>query len=227
MMNCKFLYPVFANSWLDEHCNNVWFYSDPHFGDSEMAALRGITDEEQVRRINSKVGRHDVLVILGDVGDLTLVPKLRGYKILVLGNHDKGASKYQKTYFFRTATGIATFESPADAWSLIHGDVIIDNLKTEDTGLFDEVYEGAVMINSKIILSHQPITNLPPFLFNIHGHDHSNWFTGSRHMNVCAEHINYTPVSLTEIIKGGLLADIESIHRLQIDATIAKKKGNH
>lgn len=195
-MKPELLYPAFAKSWINERTNNVWFYSDPHFADPEMPFIRKdyIGDEEQVQRINSKVGRHDTLVILGDVGDVEFVKKLRGYKILILGNHDAGASNYKRQ--------------------------VIDGV---DNHLFDEVYTGVVMITDKIILSHQPIQNLPPFMFNIHGHDHSNWFTGSRHLNLCAEHINYTPVSLTEIIKSGVLKDVESIHRLQIDATVAKK----
>ena len=47
----------------------VWIYSDPHFGDKELAA--GIKDrptaEEQVKMINAKVGRKDTLIILGDI----------------------------------------------------------------------------------------------------------------------------------------------------------------
>ena len=200
-MKPELLYPAIAKSWVGPRTNNVWFYSDPHFADPEMPYIRKnyIGDAEQIKRINSKVGRYDTLIILGDVGDAEFVKQLHGYKVLIMGNHDKGASNYKR-----------------------HFD-IVNGYPINDNHLFDEVYTGALMITDKLILSHQPIANLPPFMFNIHGHDHSNWFTGSRHMNVCAEHINYTPISLTEIIKSGVLKDIESIHRLQIDATVAKK----
>lgn len=181
------LYPIFEKSWIRPNTCNVWFYSDPHFSDPEMAQIRKdyISDEEQVRRINSKVGRYDTLVVLGDVGNTEMVKKLRGYKILIMGNHDKGRTNYE--------------------------------------GLFDEVYDGPLTISDRIILSHEPITGLQPYWFNIHGHDHSNWFTGSRHLNCCAEHIGYTPIALTQIVKDGLLAETESIHRITIDGAIERK----
>lgn len=185
----KHLYDSFARWYRG---GTIWFYSDPHFNDPEMEYIRKdyISDAEQVKRINSKVGRNDTLVILGDVGDIEWVRKLRGYKVLIMGNHDAGATKYKKV---------------------------------ENNGLFDEVYEGALMISPKIVLSHEPIPNLPEWLFNIHGHDHSNWFTGSRHLNICAEHIDYTPISIASIIKDGLLKDIEDIHRITIDSAIDRK----
>ena len=74
----------------------VWIYSDPHFADEEMQYLRQnyIGDEEQVKRINKVVGKKDTLIILGDIGDVSFVKQLKGYKVLITGNHDKGASYY-------------------------------------------------------------------------------------------------------------------------------------
>ena len=78
----------------------VWLYSDPHFGDKELAA--GVpgrpSDKEQVAMINSKVGRKDTLIILGDVGDIEYAKKLRGYKVLICGNHDAGISAYKEVF---------------------------------------------------------------------------------------------------------------------------------
>lgn len=87
------LYPPFRK-WSE--VGTIWIYSDPHFGDEEIKRLRKnyIGDEEQIARINSKVGKRDTLIILGDIGDESLCKKLRGYKVLVMGNHDKGATKY-------------------------------------------------------------------------------------------------------------------------------------
>ena len=75
----------------------IWLYSDPHFNEDED--LRGPfpnrpNAEEQVKMINSKVGRKDTLLLLGDIGDPEVAKKLRGYKVLICGNHDAGASNY-------------------------------------------------------------------------------------------------------------------------------------
>ena len=87
------LYNIFAH-WHAQ--GTVWLYSDPHFGDTELAA--GVagrpTDEEQIKLINSTVGKKDTLIILGDVGDVECAKKLKGYKVLIAGNHDAGLSNY-------------------------------------------------------------------------------------------------------------------------------------
>ena len=91
-----------------------------------------------------------------------------------------------------------------------------------DNKLFDEVYEGPLFISDRILLSHEPIEY--PFALNIHGHDHSNReLTTSPHLNVCAEHIGYTPVCLSTLIKNGALKDISNIHRNCIEVARAKK----
>lgn len=89
----KTLYYPFQK-WTEK--GTLWVYSDPHFSDPEMPVLREnfISDEEQISRINSKVGRYDTIIFLGDIGDVEMVRKIRGYKVLIMGNHDKGVSNY-------------------------------------------------------------------------------------------------------------------------------------
>ena len=165
----------------------IYFYSDPHFTDDEMKYLRKnyIGDGEQIKRINSKMGKCDTLIILGDIGNKEYLKKIRGYKVLIMGNHDTGASTYE--------------------------------------GYVDEIYEGPLIISEKIILSHEPISL--SFMFNIHGHTHSNKTPITKNQyDMCAEHINYTPVSLKSIIESGMLKNITSIHRMTIDDATARKK---
>ena len=181
----KGLYDSFAARWY--RGGSVWFYSDPHFADNEMQDLRHnyISDEEQVKRINSKLGKNDTIIFLGDIGDVSLIKKIKGYKVLVMGNHDAGSTNY------------------IDA--------------------FDEVYEGILTIGPKIVLSHEPV-NIP-YAFNIHGHVHSMEVKDDdMHLNVCAEHIDYTPVCLSKLIKQGLFTDVKNIHRDTIDKARNKKK---
>lgn len=94
--------------------------------------------------------------------------------------------------------------------------------RTNYEGVFDEVYEGPLMIAEKLILSHEPVD--VPWAFNIHGHDHTGRKTDKRHMNVCADVVGYTPVNMNQFMKSGVLAHIETLHRDTIDAATQKKK---
>jgi hypothetical protein len=47
-----------------------------------------------------------------------------------------------------------------------------------------------------------------------------------KHINLAANVCGYTPVSLGKIIESGMLADIESIHRMTINRAVEKKKMN-
>lgn len=179
----KWIYDSFKH-WY--HGGAIYLYSDPHFGDEEMKYIRKnyIDDDEQVARINSVVQKNDTLIILGDIGDPSYVKRIKGYKILVKGNHDVGNSKY-KDYF-------------------------------------NEIFEGPVFIAPKILLSHEPIDFF--FGINLHGHDHSLWIEpDDHHINLCAEHIDYKPVSLKSIVLSGALNKIDDIHRVAIERQKAIK----
>ena len=232
----KSLYSPFRK-WTEK--GTLWIYSDPHFSDPDMVELRKnyIGDDEQIARINSKVGKNDTIIFLGDIGNEEMIRKIRGYKVLIMGNHDKGASKYKRirarTTFNRDqytrdeVYDIASKKYPG--WKIDIDEYY--NLSTApfevwvvkaNNGLFDEVYEGPLFIAEKLILSHEPIEL--PYAFNIHGHDHSNWHTGGHHLNVCAEHIDYYPVNVNRLLKNGLMSKVDSIHRMTIDRATERKK---
>ena len=232
----KFLYPLFDH-WF--RGGNIWLYSDPHFSDDEMKYIRKdyIGDEEQVKRINSKVGKNDTIIILGDIGNTDWVKKIRGYKVLIMGNHDSGKSNYQriiKDYETFDSSEIGTEDiKTKEIWTKMHGRMEVLDMEYykkyfhqhhEDNHLFDEVYEGPLMINEKFMLSHEPLRLPDNCIFNIHGHDHSNWFQQPNHLNVCAEWINYTPVSLLEMFKKGAFKGVDDIHRITIDKATKKAK---
>jgi len=83
--------------------NNVFFIGDLHFGHNNIWKFRnklGLSSEEEHREFliqmwNSKVGKRDVVWILGDVAfNQRVLPdlkRLRGQKSLVHGNHDLNA----------------------------------------------------------------------------------------------------------------------------------------
>ena len=62
---------------------------------------------------------------------------------------------------------------------------------------FDEVHLITNVHN--FIVSHHPLWDVPDGYLNIHGHTHTTTIPGGKHINVCVEHTNYTPISLFEI----------------------------
>lgn len=188
-----------------------------------------ISDEEQIARINSKVGKHDTIIFLGDIGNEEMIRKVRGYKVLIMGNHDKGASKYERKrvyhgYYYKN---IFSKQQVFDSMNKRYPDCAIQLIDTydrwhatADNGLFDEVYEGPLFIAEKLVLSHEPIDL--PFAFNIHGHEHCyHW--REHHLNVCAERIDYYPLNMNKMLKSGLLSEVDSIHRMTIDRAVERK----
>lgn len=262
------LYPCFQH-WLKY--NNIWLISDTHFGDDEMANLRKdyIGDDEQIKRINSVVGKADLLICLGDCGNIDCFKKIKaGYKVLIMGNHDKGKTNYQRKIEdvkVFCSHGITKEEHQLiDLYTTNHllgkedkevdlkAKEIFDKYSTieqRDNHLFDEVYEGILTISSDIVLSHEPYNS--KYHFNIHGHSHSDSELINKlvqkydadmpmedyikncldviktekltRFNICAELTNYTPVSLREIIRSGVLKNIADIHRDCIDTATARK----
>jgi len=160
---------------------------------------------------------------LGDVGNTEWIAKLNCYKVLIMGNHDVGKSKY-----LRDKTYVMTFTKDEDSHNYgVNSRVYIPGTSNyhgyRDNKLFDEVYEGPLMISEKILLSHEPILGLP-FVLNIHGHDHSGSFIDANHINMASNVCNYTPFNLGAYIKEHGLSQIKSIHRQTIDNATERKR---
>ena len=230
------LYTIFQENWANNGA--IWLYSDPHFGETEEESglVNKPTDAEQVQRINSKVGRKDTIIFLGDIGDPSWLKGIRGYKVLITGNHDTGISNYKRDRFQRsfdadewqkdevylkmkqeypdhcvTVEKFYDFRRPYTKW-----------VATMDNQLCDEVYSGPLTIGPKLILSHEPIEI--DGMFNIHGHVHSVALSTDRDMNICSMNTNYIPVNLNQLMKHGLTSKVDSIHRITIDNATARKK---
>lgn len=91
------IYKIFNDRW---GAQTTWLFSDPHFGDEDLRA--GVptrpSDEELVKLINGKVGRKDTIIFLGDCGDPEFVRQIRGYKVLIAGNHEPGLSAFDEIF---------------------------------------------------------------------------------------------------------------------------------
>lgn len=68
---------------------------------------------------------------------------------------------------------------------------------------FADIRAYKVMTEHGIICSHIPIhpESLARWKVNVHGHLHGNTLPDKRYFSVCCEQINYTPISLDEILK--------------------------
>lgn len=178
------LYDRFQN-W----CKNgsVYIISDTHFNDQECTSMyeNWKSPDEAVEIINKIVHKNDTLIHLGDVGDIEFAKKIKAYKVLILGNHDTGISKYKD--------------------------------------VFDEVYEGALLIGPKILLSHEPIPNID-WCLNIHGHDHMNYVQDDFHLNLSSNLCDFTPMNLGEYIKKYGLSKIKTVREKSIAQAIENKE---
>jgi calcineurin-like phosphoesterase family protein len=230
------LYDIFQERW--GQSQSCYIYSDPHFGDDELTD--GIKNrpsaKEQVKKINAKCGRCDTFICLGDIGDVEYVRQLRAeYKILVMGNHDAGISNYKRQVVkeIYDQTEVSKEECLADMrnkypnWKItIHEEWDFHApfqkwIASADNMLFDEVYEGPLVIGEKLILSHEPI--VASWAFNIHGHIHDLRHKNTAcHFNVCSDLVDYTPINLNQLLKSGILSKVESIHRTTIDKATKK-----
>ena len=213
----------------------VWIFSDPHFDDEDLVNVYDDrpSADELVRRINSKVGKCDTFICLGDVGDISYVRQLRAkYKILVMGNHDAGRTIYErKVYPARYSASEYTKNEALNNMKIFYPNCKYTIRKevsfrfeewvvTADNGLFDEVYEGPVLISPKLMLSHEPI-DCAGWAYNVHGHIHTR-----SHKNDADCH-DYLPLNLNQFLKSGALSKVSSIHRQTIDEATArcKKRG--
>ena len=176
------------------------------------------------------------MIILGDVGNIECVRKLRaGRKVLICGNHDLGATRYKREVVKRVfdrdihpdkAEIRSIMEQEFPGWSIRIEEEHDFHCPFErwiayaDNMLFDEVYEGALIVGEKLILSHEPVEI--PWLYNVHGHDHAGR-KRKNHLNVCSDVIGYEPINLTQKLKSGLMSAITTIHRATIDSATERK----
>lgn len=231
------LYDKFS-SWSDG--GSVWLYSDTHFSDVDCLLMdpTWVSEDKQVKLLNEKIMPSDTFILLGDVGNIEPIERIRARKkILILGNHDKGASQYEaQTHHFyviardknEAIKALDEKHKGVKDYTVLATKTFIDGQKmykfTWKEKLFDEVYSGPLFIGQKILLSHEPVQI--DFALNIHGHCHGT--PGGQydkyHYNVCSNRVGFRPVNLKDIIKSGALNKIDDIHRLAINKANERKE---
>lgn len=159
---------------------STFFIADTHFGEDNIRryenrpfACANEMDEALILNWNSAVKNNDTVFMLGDFGA-------------------DGAEK--------------------DLLSRLNGRKLLlkgnHDVKSNDfyrQAGFEEVYDMPVLYKGFWLLSHEPLyvnSNMP--YANIFGHVHANPMYknySSQHFCVCAERIDYTPVSFEEIAR--------------------------
>ena len=154
-------YKLFQDKW--GQYQSIYLISDTHFGEDELkqAYSNRPSDEELLAAINAKVGKKDILIHLGDVGSVDFAKRIKGYKILIAGNHEKGKTAYedafQEIYEGPLCVGeklILSHEPiPNLTWALnLHGHIHSPNAKSDKwhyninpdaTGLYEPIHLGA------------------------------------------------------------------------------------
>lgn len=236
-MQISGVYEYFEKMFTD--VQDVWAVSDTHFGDTDLRA--GLphrpSDDELIRLINSKCGKSSALIHLGDVGEISCIPRLKAkVKILVMGNHDKGAENYKRKTLTRVFDKeIFSKEQAIAAAKAEYPDYYITTVDEDeaspfafwrvemDNKLFDYIFEGPVLLGEKLILSHEPLMGIP-WAMNIHGHDHAGATHDPYHRNICLDAEGYELCHLITELKSGLLAHIKSSKRCVIDRATERKK---
>ena len=233
------LYDMFNFMW--DRYQTIYLISDTHFDDEELYVgtkkIERADSDEYVKLINSKVGRKDLLIHLGDCGNLEQIAKIRANKVLIMGNHDTGATKYKRQSWrkhfdkdkYTRAEVLAEMKKlyPNCRYDIRDSYDFECWVAIADNGLFDWVFEGPVQIGEKLILSHEPLEC--GWAFNIHGHVHS--FThrdDARHMCICPEVTKqFEPINFNQLMKSGFMSKIETQHRKTINSATkrAKKRG--
>jgi calcineurin-like phosphoesterase family protein len=152
-----------------------------------------------------------------------------------MGNHDAGASNYKRQVVtriydqdkFTKEEVLAEMRMNFHNWKITINESLEFHapfarwVVTADNMLFDEVYEGALIVGEKLILSHEPITGLT-WAMNLHGHDHAGR-KRQNHLNVCSDVIGWEPVNFTSFLKSGFGSKIQTIHRETIDNATKRK----
>lgn len=166
---------------------NTYFISDLHLGhanivefeDDDGNLIRPFDDvnhmhEYMVEKWNAKVKPTEHVYILGDVviprKALPVLDRFHGKKRIVLGNHDPYHTKDYLNHVER-----------------VYGVRVMD---------------GAVLTHVPV---HPDSLNKRAWRFNVHGHLHQNLVRlpnghpDQRYLNVCCEHLDFTPMEREEM----------------------------
>jgi calcineurin-like phosphoesterase family protein len=171
----------------------IWFTSDHHFGHANIIKYcnRPYNSVAHMNALmeaawNLVVEQGDTVYYLGDFAmhpDMVteILPRLKGTKILIAGNHDKchgGATKWVEHYL------TAGFES------------VQKHLDMEIAGENVLLHHFPYRHDSDPAQKHFGSRPVDKGRWLVHGHVHDRWKVSKKQINVSVEPWNFEPVSL-------------------------------
>lgn len=186
--------------------------SDWHVGHAKAIGYdhRPFADLEDMHRVlinnyNATVGNNDVCYFLGDIGfrdeGFDIIPRLKGTKVCVLGNHDKSKGRMLEMGFDLVLNGVMT----------TIGENIITMTHCPLRGVFRE---GSINQDGEVMRNFNPLENwhgeakhqvysMPDFgQFHLHGHTHKrkeNDVISGRQWDIGVVGNGYRPVSFSQV----------------------------
>lgn len=110
--------------------SKVLFFSDPHFSHENMAKARGFSnidehDNHIIASWNKKVGKRDIVWLLGDISMEKKAPhyllgKLNGIIRVVAGNHDRPQDMLEMLKYVHSISGMVNYKGFALTHCPIH-----------------------------------------------------------------------------------------------------------
>ena len=164
---------------LQEHNQlGVWLWSDLHLGHGMALSVFGRpywTPEEMDDDLFGAWGR-------------AVEP---GHTVVMLGDVAMGGLSGRRLKQFRAAPGRKM---------LVAGNHEFDSTSEGHLEGFDEVFSAVYVPGSpELLLTHVPLRDVPAGCVKVHGHRHLWEPSGTRHINVVVEQLEYQPRSLTSI----------------------------
>lgn len=163
---------------------DVWVWSDIHFGHKNIIKYTAphrpfLSPDEMnaamIANYKAVVKPDDIVIWGGDITFMNLhatnavLRSLPGYKIQIVGNHDMDRK----------------------------GNLIEMDFDERHLCMVVDVKDDE--IDSQLLVSHYPIDNVPPGLFNLHGHIHQN-LANEWNINMCVEHTGCAPRHIRDVV---------------------------
>lgn len=176
--------------------SNIYFWSDMHLGDANVASFRGFDDVEEHDAMvldawSTTIRERDIVYFLGDLsihdvqGALDKVSKLAGRKRIIWGNHDPGHPMFTRSHRWQPKF-LEVFET-ADSIGFLKVDktpVMMSHFPFRgDHSEHDRHWQYRLRPDSGLLL---------------HGHVHHLWETNEDQFNVGVD-VRPKPVSADEV----------------------------